>query len=32
MNSTAKVLWLGLERSNRFIDYFTTGMNGDDWL
>lgn len=31
MNSTAKVLWLGLERSNGFIDYFTTGINGDDW-
>jgi len=32
MNSTAKAFWLGLERSNEFIDYFTTGMVGDDWL
>ncbi|MFC2078840.1 DinB family protein [Candidatus Bipolaricaulota bacterium] len=32
MNSTANAFWLGLERSNGFIDYFTTGMDGDDWL
>ena len=32
MNSTANAFWLGLERSNGFIDYFTTGMEGDDWL
>jgi len=23
---------MGLERSNAFIAYFTTGMEGDDWL
>lgn len=32
MNSTAKALWMGLERSNGFIGFFATGMEGDDWL
>lgn len=32
MNSTAKAYWIGLKRSNSFIDFFTTGMEGDDWL
>ena len=32
MNPTAKAYWLGLERSNMFVDFFTTGMEGEDWL
>ena len=32
MNSTARMLWMSLERSNGFIEYFTTGMAGDDWM
>lgn len=32
MNSTANAFWIGLKRSNGFIDYFTTGMESDDWL
>ena len=32
MNSTAKAYWIGLKRSNSFIEFFTTGMEGDDWL
>ncbi len=32
MNSTARAYWMGLERSNSFIDFFTTGMEGGDWL
>lgn len=32
MNSTAKAFWMGLERSNGFIRFFATGMEGDDWL
>jgi uncharacterized damage-inducible protein DinB len=32
VNSTAKAYWIGLKRSNGFIDYFTEGMEGDDWL
>lgn len=32
MNSTANAYWIGLQRSNGFIDYFTDGMGGDDWL
>jgi uncharacterized damage-inducible protein DinB len=32
VNSSAKAYWIGLKRSNSFIDYFTEGMEGDDWL
>ncbi len=32
MDPMAKVFWLGLERSNLFIDLFSEGMAGDDWL
>ena len=32
MNSTARAFWMGLERSNMFIGFFTTGMEGDDWF
>ena len=32
MNPTVKAYWMGLERSNGFIDFFTRGMEGDDWL
>jgi len=32
MNSTAKAFWMGMKQSNAFIDYFTTGMEGEDWL
>lgn len=32
MNPTAEAYWIGLKRSNSFIDFFTTGMEGDDWL
>ncbi|MBU1049674.1 DinB family protein, partial [Candidatus Bipolaricaulota bacterium] len=32
MNSTAKAYRSGLERSNAFIETFTKGMEGDDWL
>ena len=32
MHSTAKAFWMGLERSDMFIRFFTTGMDGDDWL
>ena len=28
----AKAYWTGLERSNTFIQWFTKGMEGDDWL
>lgn len=28
----AKALWLGLERSNMFIEFFSSGLEGDDWL
>ena len=28
----AKAFWLGLERSDMFIQFFSTGMEGDDWL
>lgn len=28
----AKAFWLGLERSNMFIEFFSTGMVGEDWL
>jgi len=31
LNPTAEALWLGLERSNAFIDTFSTGLEGDDW-
>ncbi len=31
MNPTAHALWLGLERSNAFIDTFSAGLEGDDW-
>ena len=31
MNPTAHALWLGLERSNAFIEMFSTGIEGDDW-
>ena len=32
MNPTANAFWMGLRRSNSFIDFFTQGMEGDDWL
>jgi uncharacterized damage-inducible protein DinB len=32
VNPMAKAFWMGLERSNDFIGYFTTGMEGSDWL
>ncbi|MBE0636527.1 DinB family protein [Candidatus Bipolaricaulota bacterium] len=32
MNSTANAYWMGLKRSNGFIETFTAGMEGDDWL
>ena len=32
MTPTAHALWLGLKRSNAFIDTFSTGLEGDDWL
>lgn len=32
MNPAAKAYWMGLERSNTFIRWFTNGMEGDDWL
>ena len=31
MNAVATAYWQGLQRSNGFIDYFTTGMEGEDW-
>ncbi len=27
----AQAFWMGLERSDMFIAYFTTGMEGDEW-
>jgi uncharacterized damage-inducible protein DinB len=32
VNPMAKAFWMGLEHSDGFIRYFTTGMEGDDWL
>ncbi len=32
MNPTAKAFWMGLERSNGFIQTFSTGLDGADWL
>lgn len=32
MNSMAKAFLLGLERSNMFVEVFTSGMEGEDWL
>ena len=32
MDNTARAYSNMLERSNAFVDYFTTGMEGDDWL
>ena len=32
MNPAADAYWKGLERGNRFIDWFTKGMEGDDWF
>jgi uncharacterized damage-inducible protein DinB len=32
VNPTAHVFWLGLERSNAFIDTFSEGLTGDDWF
>lgn len=32
MNPTAHAFWMGLKRSNSFIDFFTQEMEGDDWL
>ena len=32
MNPVAKVFLQGIERSNMFIDVFTSGMEGEDWL
>lgn len=32
MIPAAKAFRMGLERSDLFIRYFTTGMEGDDWL
>lgn len=31
MTPTAHTLWLGLDRTNAFIDMFSTGLDGDDW-
>jgi len=31
MNSTAKAYWLGLKRSDGFVRFFTSGLEGDDW-
>ena len=32
MNPAANAYWTGLERSNIFINWFTKGMEGDDWI
>jgi uncharacterized damage-inducible protein DinB len=32
VNPTAKALWMGLERSDAFINTFSTGLEGDDWF
>ena len=32
MNQMAKALWLGLEKSDMFVDFFSTGMAKEDWL
>ena len=32
MNPTAHALWLGLERSNAFIDTFSAGLEDGDWF
>jgi uncharacterized damage-inducible protein DinB len=32
MNQMAKALWLGLEKSDMFVNFFATGITGDDWL
>jgi uncharacterized damage-inducible protein DinB len=31
MDPMAKALWLGLERSDMFIETFTSRLSGDDW-
>jgi uncharacterized damage-inducible protein DinB len=32
MDPMAKAFWLGLERSNMFIEFFSRGMAAADWL
>lgn len=32
MNSTAKAYWLGLKRSDGFIRFFSSELEGDDWF
>jgi len=32
VNPTAQALWMEVERTNAFIDTFSTGLEGDDWL
>ena len=32
MDPTANAYWKGLKRSNSFINWFTKGMEGDDWF
>jgi hypothetical protein len=32
MNPMANAFWLGLERSDMFVDLFSTDISGDDWL
>jgi uncharacterized damage-inducible protein DinB len=31
LNQMAKAFWLGLERSDMFVHFFSTGMTQDDW-
>ncbi|MBU0595754.1 DinB family protein [Candidatus Bipolaricaulota bacterium] len=32
MNPAAKAYWLGLKRSDGFVRFFTSGLEGDDWF
>lgn len=32
MNQMARALWLGLEKSDMFVSFFSTGMTDEDWL
>ena len=32
MKAAATAYWLGLQRSNGFIEYFTSGLEGEDWM
>jgi uncharacterized damage-inducible protein DinB len=32
MNAMAKALWMGLERSDMFVTFFSTGITKEEWL